>query len=238
MAPSHVKVHDKQAGKAAKVTKVVKVAKVVTEEEESNEELQEKVPEKLCMAVSVKRVHPIEDGSPRCTSDAGLFWLEQAVLQAREQVFMCPTVHKVAVLSVLWSKIQETEFKKLIGEEQLWYLSCLLEDFISCFSVNFPVLFNCSRIEILCMCLTLLEDSSVGSVVLLMDSLCTAEEANDLAAFMSPKLSAANNSALMVVATIHENLSMAKEVGWWKEFERQIQEMCVHSSTLEFSTID
>ncbi len=43
---------------------------------------------------------------------------------------------------------------------------------------------------------------------------------------VSPKLSAANNSALMLATTLHKTLSQSGERGWYKKFQALVQDMC------------
>ncbi len=97
------------------------------------------------------------------------------------------------------------------------------------FKINFPVLFSNLGVDMIQTRTTLVR--SPADAALLVDV-----EAR-LAMKVSPSLSAANNTAIMLAAVLHENLSTEKAQGWHEEFEKQLKLLC-EWCTLSPKTID
>jgi hypothetical protein len=60
----------------------------------------------------------------------------------------------------------------------------------------------------------------------LIDRLAEKVEAVKKVSVVSPKLSAANNSALMLTSVLHKNLSESGKRGWYKTFQELVKDLC------------
>jgi hypothetical protein len=130
----------------------------------------------------------------------------------------------VGTVSVKRSAIEALHFSELTTREQLWYQQQVEADLLKRFEVNFPVLFTNQGCDMLQMKIGLLKDPSQTEV--LIERLAQSVDAVKAMSKASPKLSAANNSALMVAAVLHKNLSESKERGWYKKYQELIVDMC------------
>jgi hypothetical protein len=179
-----------------------------------------------------KRVQPdlapskraIADGTAgRCTADNVLvyFSLNEEMCQRENRLFLCLSPN--GVTKVARSKLEQVSYELLEEDEKPWYLERLLEDVISRFRVNFPVLFACSGKDMMDAKAAVQADPAC--LVAQMDALAERAKVARVCGKVSPALSAANNTALMLAAALHKKLFESKEPGWREEFERLVGPM-------------
>ncbi len=107
--------------------------------------------------------------------------------------------------------------------EQQWYQQQVELDILKRFEVDFPVLFANQGCDMMELKIDLLKDPLQTEN--LIERLAQNVEAGKEVSIASPKLSAANNSALMLDSMLHKNLSESGERGWYKKFQGLVKDM-------------
>ncbi len=193
------------------------------EEEEAEENEVSREQRKRVLSVAGKRA--ISDGAPGRSLIDGTFVyfsLNDEMCPREEKLFLCSSPSGI-MAKVARSKLEQVSYDSLEGEEKSWYLERLLEDVISRFKLNFPVLFACSGKDMIETKLALENDPScvtaqIGAVV-------ERAKSSRVCGKVSPALNGANNIALMLAAALHQRLIDAKEPGWHDEFVSQVKTM-------------
>jgi hypothetical protein len=149
-------------------------------------------------------------------------------------LFECPSLTRLmdedevdeddAMVSVKRSAIVPLRYSDLTTREQEWYQQQVEQDMLKRFEVNFPVLFANQGCDMMGIKLDLLNDPSQTED--LIERLAQNVSAVQAMAKSSPKLSAANNAALMVASVLHKNLSKGGERNWYKKYQSVVKDMC------------
>jgi hypothetical protein len=228
---------------------------VEMEEEEEEEEEQEKKKKKKKKkspvnlkavmkkakpaAVAQKKAPRLLDGMVgKVQSDDGetLVYFSLA-LGEKEGLFECPSTTRAededeeegAVLltettSVKRSAIVGLHFVDLSHKEQQWYQGQLESDLLRRLDINFPMLFANQGCDMMCIRLDLLNNPLQTED--LIERLAQNATAVRAVSSASPNLRAANNAALMVASTLHENLKERGEPGWHETYRERVKDMC------------
>jgi hypothetical protein len=149
-------------------------------------------------------------------------------------LFECPSLTRLmdeeevdeddAIVSVKRSAIVPLRYSDLTTREQEWYQQQVEQDMLKRFEVNFPVLFANQGCDMIGIKLDLLNDPSQTED--LIERLAQKVSAVQAMAKSSPKLSAANNAALMLASVLHKNLSESGDRSWYKRYQGLVEDMC------------
>ncbi len=165
------------------------------------------------------------------------FALNEEIVKQNGKELVCPSHDDKGSLMVARRVLSQMDYGSLAVGEQQWYHNQLLNDIVLRFKVNFPVLFSNFGVDMIQTRTTLVNDPA--GAALLVDVFAARVVKANLALKVSPSLSAANNTAIMLAAVLHENLSKKKAPGWHEEYEKQlksIREWCTLSpKTIERS---
>ena len=197
----------------------------------SESDAEENVVEKT--APKKKRKKVISDAAAGRTGDGTLVFFS---LNAERvgKMWSCPSVDGNE-LQVVRSQLNCIDFADLVGDQRIWYLSRLEEEILRRFRVNFPVLFRSQGFEMTMARESLIRDND--SVNGLIDTLASRVQELQVSSKQSPSLSAANNTALMISAKLHEQLSSVGEQGWYRQWLEQVQSLCQRCQ-LSFTTLE
>ena len=106
------------------------------------------------------------------------------------------------------SSLEQLQFSSLVQLERVWYLQQLEADLVRRFRVNAPVLFENAGADMLTARQFLLEGTGVDeSTNVVIDGLRLRQARHNVANIVSSKLSAVNNTVLMVAAKMHSQLA-------------------------------
>ena len=178
-----------------------------------------------------KRKKVIPDATAGETSDGTLVFFSLA-LERVEKMWKCPAVDGNE-LQVVRSQLTCIDFADLLNDQRIWYLSRLEEEILRRFRVNFPVLFRSQGLEMTMARESLIQGSD--SVNGLIDILASRVEALQVSSKQSPSLSAANNTALMISAKLHQQMSGQQD--WYPEWLEQVRSLCQRCK-LSFTTME
>jgi hypothetical protein len=191
-----------------------------------------------CPVVVVARAKSIGDGmAGRLAGDLVYFSLSH---KRDKKLWICPSRTMeglVGSLIVERNHLQHVQFEALSIDERVWYLSQLESDILQRFRVNFAVLFSRIGCDMIDARTSLINDSSARVCASLIDSLADHVETQRLSTKTSPALSAINNTALMIVATMHRELSVSGDPNWRDSFVSQVGSLCKRCD-LAFSTLE
>jgi hypothetical protein len=185
--------------------------------------------------VVVARAKAIGDGMAGRLDDLLIYFA--LIHERNKKLWISPSRNRDALVSshsVERNQLQQVEFDSLVGDERAWYLSQLELDILRRFGINFPLLFSRSGCDMIAARASLIETPNV--CVTMMESFARHMETMRLSSKTSPALSATNNTALMIVATLHRELSATDDADWYGKFEEQVRSMCDRCA-LTFSTM-
>ena len=178
-----------------------------------------------------KRKKVIPDATAGQTSDGTLVFFSLA-MERVEKMWKCPAVDGNE-LQVVRSQLTCIDFADLLNDQRIWYLSRLEEEILRRFRVNFSVLFRCNGEEMTMARESLIRDND--SVSGLIDTLASRVQELQVSSKQSPSLSAANNTALMISAKLHQQMS--GQQGWYPEWLEQVRSLCQRCK-LSFTTTE
>jgi hypothetical protein len=210
-------------------------------EEEQEEEEEEEGDKELSNERELKKLKGngrlIADGVAGRTEEGLLvyFSLNADVVKQTGKQLVCPSRNDEGTVAVARRSLVQAEYGNLAGEEQQWYLDQLLNDIVLRFKINFPILFANFGVDMIQARTSLVKNPT--NAALLVDVFAARVVEAKLAMKVSPSLSAANNTAIMLAAVLHENLSKEKAKGWHEEFEKHLKSICKWC-TLSPKTID
>ncbi len=229
----------KQAQSEKRAEEKGKKGKEEEDEEEEEQGNDEEVSNERELKKLKSKARLIADGVAGRTAGGSLvyFSLNEEIVKQSGKELVCPSHDDKGTLTVGRRALSQTDFGSLIVGEQHWYLGQLANDIALRFKVNFPVLFANFGVDMIQKRTTLVNDPT--GAALLVDVFAARVAKANLALKVSPSLSAANNTAIMLAAVLHENLSQKKAPGWHEEYEKQlksIREWCTLSpKTIERS---
>ena len=170
-------------------------------------------------------VSPLVDGGAAASEDDTLVFF--STFNAREgKLFVCPSFDDNGSATVDRKNLRPVDFESLADDRREWYLEQLRADMARRFEANASSLFASSGSVILRTREQLLQNpANASSLIRSFDH-----------ASASPLLSAANNAALMLAASLHRELAATRAEGWGELFEASVREMC-ERCRLTFATV-
>jgi hypothetical protein len=183
--------------------------------------------------ITGEKVRRVVDGSPcvvvRDGKEIAMYF---ALKNASSEGFVCPLLgSERGTLTVERKLLQRVDYLSLSEESQDRYLAELDADVAKRLEINLPFLFNDHADEMLKARCALMKDSSREKIVSMFGLLKRDNR------ITSSQLSASNNTALMLVASLHATLAGSGEQDWYTSFKKGVAESCkncnLKSGTLE-----
>ena len=199
------------------------------EEDDGSDKLKRTKKIQTKKAAAATAVSPLVDGGAAVVVADGNALLFFSNLNARDdKLFVCPSFDVGPHVTVDRKNLRPVEFDTLADDKQQWYLRQLQADILKRFDANAASLFASSGSFMINTRQQLLQNPANAGA--LMQSFVD-EQTN-----ASPLLNAANNTALMLAASLHKQLSDERAEGWNEKFETSVKEMCARCR-LKFNTM-
>jgi hypothetical protein len=196
----------------------------VMREEENDEEGEEE--EEVAIIVKKARAKKLVDGGPCMVGEELVYFALPNKLDNKS--FDCQLLSDNRTMVVERKLLEPVEFATLDEEVQSRYLDLLEADISRRFQVNAPMILKDHGKDMMAARSAVIEDPS--QVDVWFDSLAKY-------AIASKQLSAANNTVLMLAASLHETLSKSKDQNWYATFKKQLAEFC-KSCSMKVSTVE